>query len=93
MPAAVAAEQIGNRPLSQATVAVPIKKYQFKTVAAYFTAAKKAFGRDDFSEFVAIADDALRRIGAGTLNASSRSKQKLLKYKAFGQSMLDRTEE
>jgi hypothetical protein len=89
MPAAVPAEQIGKKPLSQATVAVPIKQYQFKTVAAYFTAAKKAFGRDDYGEFVAITDDALRRIRAGTLNASSRSKQKLLKYKAFGQGMLE----
>lgn len=93
MPAALPAEQIGKKPLSQATVAVPIKKYHFKTVAAYIAAAKKAFVRDDYSEFVAITDDALRRIRAGTLKASNKSRQKLLKYKTFGQSMLDRTEE
>lgn len=89
MPVAVPAEQIGKRPLSQATVAVPIKRYHFKTVGLYFSAAKKSFGRDDYSEFVSITDDALRRIRAGTLTASNKSKQKLLKYKAFGQSLLE----
>lgn len=90
IPAAVPAEQIAKKPLSQATVAVPIKKYHFKTVGAYISAAKKAFSRDDYSEFVSITDDALRRIGAGTLKASNKSKQKLLKFKAFGQSLLER---
>lgn len=93
VPAAVPAEQIAKRPLSRATVAVPIKKYNYKTVAVYIAAAKKAFVRDDYREFVAISDDALRRIRAGTLSASNRSRQQLLKYKAFGQGMLDRTEE
>jgi hypothetical protein len=88
IPAAVPAEQMGNRPLSRATAAVPVKKYQYKTVAAYIAAAKKAFVRDDYREFVAITDDALRRIRAGTLKASNSSKQKLLKYKTFGQSLL-----
>ncbi|MDD2735927.1 MAG: hypothetical protein PHF56_18490 [Desulfuromonadaceae bacterium] len=88
MPAAPSAEQIGHRPLSQAIVAVPIKTYHFKTVGAYVSAAKKAFGRDDYSAFVSIADDALRRIRAGTLKASNKSRQKLLKYKKFGQSLL-----
>jgi hypothetical protein len=89
MPAAVPAEQIDKRPPPQVTVAVPIKRYHFKTVGLYFSAAKKAFGRDDYSEFVSITDDALRRIRAGTLTASNKSTQKLLKYKAFGQSLLE----
>ncbi|HIJ86777.1 MAG TPA: hypothetical protein HPP97_03730 [Desulfuromonadales bacterium] len=90
---AVPAVKTGKRPLIRATVAVPHKEYHFKTVAAYIFAAKKAFSRDNYSEFLAITDDALRRIAAGTLKASNKSRQTLLKYKIFGQSLLDRTGE
>jgi hypothetical protein len=69
-------------------VAVPVKNYHFRTVDAYLTAAKKAFIQDDYLGFVSITEDALRRIAAGTLKASSKSKQQLLKYRAVGRSLL-----
>ena len=72
---------------------VPQKKYYFKTDREYITAAKKAFTQDDYVEFLSITEDALRRIGAGTLNASKKTKQKLTKYKEFGYGLLEKNED
>jgi len=79
-------KQIKGQPESK--VAVPVKSYHFRTVDAYLTAAKKAFIQDDYVGFVSVTEDALRRIAAGTLKASSKSKQQLLKYRAFGHGLL-----
>ncbi|MBL0225786.1 MAG: hypothetical protein IPQ16_09495 [Geobacteraceae bacterium] len=73
--------------------AVPHKKYDFKTVSAYINAAKRAFSRDDYREFIAITEDALRRIDAGTLKASRKSKQRLSGYKIFGYGLLEKNED
>jgi hypothetical protein len=86
--AAEPAEPIGIKPPPQAPLTVPRKEYRFKTVSVYIAAAKKAFSSDNYSEFLAITDDALRRIAAGTLNASIKTKQKLLKYQKFGKNLL-----
>jgi hypothetical protein len=40
-------------------------------------------------EFIAIAEDAVRRINAGTLNASGKNRQQLLRYKVFGYKLLE----
>lgn len=69
-------------------VAVPVKSYHLKSVDAYLTAAKKAFIEDDHVRFLSVTEDALRRIAAGTLKASNKSKQQLLKYRAVGRGLL-----
>jgi hypothetical protein len=65
------------------------KKYAFKTAGAYLQAAKKAFAKDDYPEFISLTEDALRRINAGTLNASEKTRLKLQKYRTFGYGLLD----
>ena len=84
------AKQAAERPPKPA---VPHRHYPFKTVKEYIAAAKKAFAQDDYLEFLAITEDALRHIGAGTLKASKKSRQKLLKYQTFGYGLLADTEE
>jgi hypothetical protein len=74
----------------KSTPAIPHKSYYYKTVRAYINAAKKAFSKDDYIEFIAITEDALRRIKAGTLKASKKSKQKLFKYKIIGYELLEK---
>lgn len=57
---------------------------------AYIDEAKKAFNQDNYLRFISITEDALRRISAGTLKASEKTKQKLEKYKAFGYGLLEK---
>lgn len=64
------------------------KAYKFKTAGAYMNAAKIAFVNDEYREFIAISEDALRRIDSGTLVASEKTKLILNKYKTFGYSLL-----
>jgi hypothetical protein len=78
---------------SQPKPTVPRKSYYFKTAREYISAAKKAFTRDDYTEFISITEDALRRINAGTLKASKSTKQKLAKYKVFGYGLLEKKED
>ena len=85
---AVPVKQVKAPPKPLPKLAVPIKKYPFRTAGAYLAAAKNAFNRDDFVEFVSITEDALRRINAGTLRASKKTKQKLNRYKTFGYGLL-----
>jgi hypothetical protein len=85
------AKQIKKQP--QIKSAIPQKRYYFKTVRAYINAAKRAFARDDYIEFISITEDALRRISAGTLKASKKTKQKLAKYKVFGYGLLEKDED
>jgi hypothetical protein len=73
--------------------AFPHKSYHFKTEKAYLAAAKQAFLRDNFREFISITEDALRRIDAGTLRASNKFKQLLAKYKKFGYGLLEKGDE
>ena len=72
---------------------IPHKNYHFKTASAYINAAKKAFIQDDYREFLSITEDALRRIKAGTLKASKKTKQKLVNYKVLGYGLLEKNEE
>ena len=82
------AKQIKEQP--QPRSAIPKKSYNFKTAGAYIKAANKAFTQDDYMEFLSITEDALRRISAGTLKASMKTKQKLVRYKAFGYGLLEK---
>lgn len=82
-------EEIKEQPQTKPTI--PQKSYYFKTVRAYINAAKKAFAQDDYVEFIAITEDALRRISAGTLKASKKTRQKLVKYKVFGYGLLEKS--
>jgi len=68
---------------------IPQKSYYFKSAKTYIQAAKKAFAKDDYAGFISITEDALRRIESGTLKASKKAKQQLLKYKVFGYGLLD----
>jgi hypothetical protein len=79
-----------GREESQPRPAIPQKEYNLKTARAYINAAKKAFVRDDYKEFIAIAEDAVRRINAGTLKASKKYKQQLIRYKVFGYGLLEK---
>ncbi|MBT0663874.1 hypothetical protein KI809_06120 [Geobacter pelophilus] len=72
---------------------IPQKSYYFKTSKEYVAAAKKAFVQEDYLEFLSITEDALRRIQAGTLKASKKTKQQLAKYKEFGYGLLEKNEE
>ena len=85
------AKQIKERP--QIKSAIPQKRYYFKTGRAYINAAKKAFVQDDYIGFISITEDALRRISAGTLKASKKTEQKLVRYKAFGYGLLEKNED
>lgn len=85
------AKQIKKQP--QPKSAIPQKRYYFKTSRAYITAAKKAFVRDDYREFLSITEDALGRIHAGTLKASRKTRQQLTGYKVFGYGLLERGEQ
>jgi hypothetical protein len=76
--------QTGRRGQTQ----IPRKKYYLQSAGAYVRAAKKAFTEDNFVEFVAITEDALARINAGTLKASAQLRHKLNQYKTFGYGML-----
>jgi hypothetical protein len=89
IPASIPAEQIKERPQSQLKLTIPHKSYYLKTAGAYVAAAKKAFNRDDHTEFLSITEDALRRINAGTLRASNKTKQTLVRYRTFGYGLID----
>jgi hypothetical protein len=84
-------KQIKEQPRPKSTI--PQKGYHFKTVGAYINAAKKAFARDDYLEFLSITEDALRRISAGTLKASKKAERKLTKYKVLGYGLLEKNED
>jgi hypothetical protein len=71
------------------TAELPRKKYLYKTVAGYLAAAKKSFSDDDYREFLSITEAALRRIDAGTLKASTKTRLKLQKYRTFGYGLLE----
>jgi len=100
-PGAVAAEAVPTtaRPATKGAQparpkpAIPQKDYNYKTARAYINAAKKAFNRDDFVEFVAIAEDAVRRMNSGTLKASKKNRQQLVNYKVFGYGLLEKSVE
>jgi len=85
------AKQIKEQPRPKPTV--PQKRYFFKTAGMYIVAAKKAFARDDYIEFISITEDAQRRISAGTLKASKKTKLTLARYKVFGYNLLEKNED
>jgi hypothetical protein len=90
--AAAARPEKKGREQSQPRAVIPQKEYNLKTARAYINAAKKAFFRDDYSEFIAISEDAVRRINAGTLKASKKNRQQLIRYKVFGYGLLEKNE-
>ena len=92
-PTTKPAQQIKEHPQAEPEPTIPQKSYHFKTVREYINAAKKAFAQDDYREFLAITEDALRRIRAGTLKASKVTRQKLTRYKSFGYGLLERNED
>jgi hypothetical protein len=93
VPTTPPAEQVKEQLQTQPRFAIPHKHYHFKTVKAYIDEAKKAFNQDNYLRFISITEDALRRISAGTLKASEKTKQKLEKYKAFGYGLLEKEKE
>lgn len=90
-PAARPAKKIAAQPHPKP--AIPRKDYKFKTAGAYINAAKKAFIRDNYKEFISISEDALRRISAGTLKASKKTRQQLAAYMVFGYGLLEKNED
>ncbi len=68
---------------TQKPVLVP-KSYNYKTVKAYINASNKAYAGNDNPEFLSITEEALKRIDAGTLKASVKSRQTLENYKKLG---------
>jgi hypothetical protein len=69
--------------------AVPHKRYSFKTAKAYLSAADKAYNKGDYRRFLSLSEDALNRIRAGTLTASQKTKQKLVRNRAIGRGLLE----
>jgi len=84
------AEQPKEQAQPQNETTIPQKHYHFKTVKAYILEAKKAFNEDNYTEFLSITEDALRRITAGKLKASDKAKRKLEKYRLFGYGLLEK---
>jgi hypothetical protein len=82
LPAKQSKDQRQPRP------AVPQKRYHFNSVDSYLISAKKSFSKDDYVEFISLTEDALRRISAGTLKSSGKSRQRLINYKTFGYGLL-----
>jgi hypothetical protein len=68
---------------------VPHRRYSFKTAKAYLAAADKAYNRGDYRRFLSLSEDALNRIRAGTLAASKKTKQKLIRNRAIGRGLLE----
>ncbi len=68
---------------------IALKSYNFKTAKEYTNAAKKAFAKDNYREFLSITEDALKRINAGTVKATRETRQKLINYKTFGYGLLE----
>lgn len=64
------------------------KKYHLKSVKAYIAAAKRSFVMDDYAEFIAVTEEALRRIDAGTLKVTKQSEDILVKYRVIGYVLL-----
>ncbi|NVN90055.1 MAG: hypothetical protein HXX11_05565 [Desulfuromonadales bacterium] len=89
IPPVPPAQEIKEQPQPLAKPRIPQKRYSFKTVQEYLNAAKKSFAREDYGEFLFITEDALRRINAGTLKASRKTKQKLVTYKKIGSGLLN----
>ena len=87
-PAVKQAEQVTPGVDRRLLPVVEKKYYTFKKVKEYINAAKKAFVKDDYPEFIAIAEDALQRINSGSLRASVKTKNKLNKYREFGYSLM-----
>jgi hypothetical protein len=88
-PAAKLTEQVQPAADKKAGPVVEKKYYTFKKVRDYINAAKKAFVKDDILEFVALIEDAQRRIASGSLKASAKTVKKLAKYRAFGYALLE----
>lgn len=62
-----------------------IRSYNFESARAYINAANQAYGKGDILEFLAITEDALKRISAGKLKATKKSRQTLIRYQTLGQ--------
>jgi hypothetical protein len=91
-PTVTKAVPASEQPMLKSKRGIPIKYYDFKTVTLYIVAIKKAFNKDDYIEFLSLTEDALRRIGEGTLKASTKTKLKLKKYRKFGYGLLEKVE-
>jgi len=83
-------EQVKDRPVPYRERAVPHKRSSFTTAKAYLTAADKAYNRRDYRRFLSLSEEALNRIRTGTLTATQKTKQKLLKNRALGRALLER---
>jgi hypothetical protein len=81
-------DQYKDTKLPEQKITTPDKSYRLKTARAYIKAANRAFKKNNYSEFHSITMDALRRIKDGTLKASSKSKETLLRFKDAGNKLL-----
>ena len=84
-------ERVNEQPVPYQKRAVPHKSYySFKTAKAYLAAADKAYNKGDYRRFLSISEEALNRIHAGTLAASKKAKQKLVRNRAIGRRLLEK---
>jgi len=88
-PTPIPATQIKEQPQHQPKHNIPHKSYHFKTAKEYLDAAKRSFKREDYKKALSITEEALRRIKAGTLKASKKTKQKLNEYRVTGYKLLN----
>jgi hypothetical protein len=80
--------QTNKQQKPQVVPTIANKSYHFKSVKEYINSAKKTFTQKDYKECISVTEDALRRISAGTLKASKKSKRQLVKYKNSGYELL-----
>lgn len=83
-----ASKQSKDQPGPHTTV-VPRKNHHFKNVSTYLKTAERSFALEDHLGLISISEDALRRIAAGTLKASKKTKKTFLMYQAYGYAALE----
>jgi hypothetical protein len=83
-------EQVREQRAPHQERAVPHKSTFFTTANAYLAVADKAYNKGDYSRFLTMSEEALSRIRTGTLTATKKAKQKLLRNRALGRKLLEK---
>jgi predicted S18 family serine protease len=83
-------EQVREQRAPEQERAVPYKRSSFTTAKAYLAAADKAYNKGDYRRFLSMSEEALSRIRTGTLTASKKAKQKLVRNRALGRKLLEK---
>jgi hypothetical protein len=83
-------EQVKEQRVPHQERAVPHNSSSFTTAKAYLTAANTAYNKGDYRRFLTMSEEALSRIRTGTLTATKKAKQKLLRNRDLGRKLLEK---